>query len=128
MDFKSGDARPSVKPVLLRARDALAQKFQAIFRSVSNRQLFSSRSAVYERLRMLVAEPLRTVPTPAYAFPGCATQADVRPPKLLRTYLALGAGICAPPAFDREFETIDFLTLMDLNNLKPSIRARLFES
>jgi putative hemolysin len=277
MDFKSGDARPSVKPVLLRARDALAQKFQAPFRSLSHRQLFSSHyrvclastreelkaafrlrfdvfnlemnegleaayqsgedtdrfdrycdhvivtdeqtgkvvgtyrlqtgmsaarhieyyseqefdfapyriwrdelvelgracihpdhrkyevlmllwkaitwyavdhkaryligcssltsqdpaegSAVYERLRpMLVAEPLRTVPTPAYAFPGCATQADVRPPKLLRTYLALGAGICAPPAFDREFETIDFLTLMDLNNLKPSIRARLFES
>jgi putative hemolysin len=85
-------------------------------------------AAVFGRLKpMLVAEALQTSPKPAYAFPVCETQADVRPPKLLRTYLALGARICGPPAFDREFKTIDFLTLMDLNNLTPSIRARLFE-
>ena len=40
----------------------------------------------------------------------------------------LGAKICGPPAFDREFKTIDFLTLMDLNNLTPAIRNRLLES
>ena len=43
-------------------------------------------------------------------------------PKLLRTYLAIGARICAPPAWDREFGTIDFLTLLDLKTLSPSAR------
>ena len=38
-------------------------------------------------------------------------------PKLLRTYLAIGARIAAPPAWDREFRTIDFLTLLDLKLL-----------
>ena len=47
--------------------------------------------------------------------------------RLLPTpYLALGAEICGPPALDREFKTIDFLTLMDLNSLAPAIRSRLF--
>jgi putative hemolysin len=46
------------------------------------------------------------------------------PPKLLRTYLAIGAKICGPPAIDREFRTIDFLTFLDLHALPPSVRAR----
>jgi putative hemolysin len=86
-------------------------------------------SAVYSRLKpALVCEPLRTVPTKACAFELEESDLDARPPKLLRTYLALGAKICGPPAFDREFKTIDFLTLMDLNNLTPAIRSRLLES
>lgn len=86
--------------------------------------------AVYHRLKpMLAAEPLRTVPTEAFTCPLSADDdsADGRPPKLLRTYLALGATICGPPALDREFKTIDFLTLMDLNNLSPAIRGRLLD-
>jgi putative hemolysin len=45
-------------------------------------------------------------------------------PKLLRTYLAIGARICAPPAWDREFGTIDFLTLLDLKLLSSAARNR----
>jgi putative hemolysin len=48
----------------------------------------------------------------------------VKVPKLLRTYLAIGARIAAPPAFDREFRTIDFLTLLDLEMLSPAARNR----
>lgn len=36
-------------------------------------------------------------------------------PKLLGAYLAMGAWICGVPAIDREFKTIDFLTLIDLH-------------
>ena len=36
---------------------------------------------------------------------------------LLMGYLSLGAKICGAPAIDREFKTIDFLTLMDLETL-----------
>jgi putative hemolysin len=45
-------------------------------------------------------------------------------PKLLRAYLTLGAGICGPPALDRQFKTIDFLTLVDLENMPAPARQR----
>ena len=48
----------------------------------------------------------------------------VKIPKLLKTYLAIGARIAAPPAWDREFRTIDFLTLLDLNLLSAAARHR----
>ena len=48
----------------------------------------------------------------------------VKVPKLLKTYLAIGARIAAPPAWDREFRTIDFLTLLDLKLLSPAARNR----
>ena len=43
--------------------------------------------------------------------------------RLLRAYLAIGAKICGPPALDREFGTIDFLTLLDLHALPSIVRA-----
>jgi putative hemolysin len=51
-------------------------------------------------------------------------QLQVKVPKLLKTYLAIGARLCGPPAWDREFGTIDFLTLLDLKLLSPSARNR----
>lgn len=48
----------------------------------------------------------------------------VQVPKLLKTYLAIGARIAAPPAWDREFRTIDFLTLLDLRLLSSAARNR----
>jgi putative hemolysin len=64
--------------------------------------------------------------TPASAAPERPSPAapQVKVPKLLRTYLAIGARIAAPPAFDREFRTIDFLTLLDLEMLSPAARNR----
>jgi putative hemolysin len=44
--------------------------------------------------------------------------------RLLRAYLAIGAKICGPPAIDREFGTLDFLTLLDLHMLPLIVRAR----
>ena len=51
-------------------------------------------------------------------------QNAVKVPKLLKTYLAIGARIAAPPARDREFRTIDFLTLLDLKLLSAAARHR----
>jgi putative hemolysin len=45
-------------------------------------------------------------------------------PKLLRAYLTIGAKICGPPALDRQFKTIDFLTLLDLQVLPAGVRNR----
>jgi putative hemolysin len=89
-------------------------------------QDFAHASAVYEKLKPTLApEQLRTCPLPGYAFALAPQPGKASPPKLLRTYLALGAYICGVPAIDREFKTIDFLTLMDLNNLSPAVRSRL---
>jgi len=46
--------------------------------------------------------------------------------RLLRAYLAIGAKICGPPAIDREFGTIDFLTLLDLYMLPRIVRTHFF--
>jgi putative hemolysin len=83
-------------------------------------------TAVYEALREHVVDPqLRTTPQPAFAMPlGSPENASNKIPKLLRAYLTVGAKICGPPAIDREFKTIDFLTLMDLETLHPRVQAR----
>jgi putative hemolysin len=54
----------------------------------------------------------------------CEAPVTVKVPKLLKTYLAIGARIGAPPAWDRAFGTIDFLTLLDLKTISPSARHR----
>jgi putative hemolysin len=95
---------------------------------------------MYRRLEPYrVAPEFRTAPTAAYACPseheGECTQpspgkqdppspSPANVPKLLRTYLAIGARICGPPAWDRDFGTIDFLTLLDLELLSPAARNR----
>ena len=83
-------------------------------------------TAVYEAMREQLVEPhLRTAPQPAFAMPLTpADNASDKIPKLLRAYLAVGAKICGPPAIDREFRTIDFLTLLDLEALHPRVYAR----
>jgi putative hemolysin len=48
------------------------------------------------------------------------------PPRLLRGYLALGAKLCGPPALDRRFQTIDFLTMLDLEKLPPLAQRHFF--
>lgn len=86
-------------------------------------------NAVYEALQKCVVEPqLRTVPRADFAMPLVPPgNASNEIPKLLRTYMAVGAKICGPPAIDREFKTIDFLTLLDLRSLPARVRARFLE-
>jgi putative hemolysin len=75
----------------------------------------------------LVEPPWRTRPVDAFDCPLNRLSAEPVPiPKLLRAYLALGAKICGPPALDRQFKTIDFLTLLDLANLHLSARQKFF--
>lgn len=52
------------------------------------------------------------------------TDHSVKIPRLLKTYLAIGARIAAAPAWDREFGTIDFLTLLDLKSMSAAARHR----
>jgi putative hemolysin len=48
-------------------------------------------------------------------------------PLLFRTYLRYGAQVCGAPAIDREFRTIDFLVLFDIESLDDRTRNLFFE-
>ena len=99
---------------------------------------------IYRQLEQYrVAREFETLPTERFACPTereCRSaqqpaeqgidslrthiSSPVKVPKLLKTYLAIGARIAAPPAWDREFGTIDFLTLLDLKSLSTAARNR----
>ena len=82
--------------------------------------------AMYEQLRgkHLARPKWRTVPHPAFGVDVDLVSASCTPPpKLMRAYSSIGAKICGPPAMDREFGTIDFLTLLDLHALPTIVRA-----
>ena len=74
----------------------------------------------------LAPAEMQTAPQSAYAFElrDGETNEEAKIPKLLRAYLAAGAQICGPPAIDREFRTIDFLTLLDLGRVPKGARVR----
>jgi len=74
----------------------------------------------------LVSPEFRTLPRAKYELPPAApgSTVEVKIPKLIKTYIAVGAKICGTPAWDREFGTIDFLTLLDLAHLTPAARNR----
>lgn len=55
------------------------------------------------------------------------TPASLQIPRLLQSYLRLGAKVCGPPAIDRRFGTIDFFTLFDLSDLKGRAKKLLLE-
>jgi putative hemolysin len=82
---------------------------------------------MYEQLSaFLVAPEFRTVPTQSYELPAAVPSSEIteKIPKLLKTYIGVGARICGTPAWDREFKTIDFLTLLDIAQLTPAARNR----
>jgi putative hemolysin len=69
----------------------------------------------------------QTVPCPGYQLDmTLAVAKNFKAPKLLSAYLALGAWICGPPALDRTFKTIDFLTLLDLQSPAMAQRRKRF--
>lgn len=45
-------------------------------------------------------------------------------PALFMSYLKMGAKLCGEPALDREFHCIDFLTMVKMEELEPSIREK----
>ena len=68
-------------------------------------------------------------PRPGYECPcedevAPATRREI--PDLFRAYLRFGSWICGPPAIDREFKTIDFLALFDVEAMDPLSRKLFF--
>ncbi len=71
-----------------------------------------------------------TRPALACAAPPGAREAaagEVVIPPLFDMYLRYGGKVCGPPALDREFKTIDFLVMFDVEAMDPRSRAMFFE-
>ncbi len=80
---------------------------------------------LHEQIRIPVAE--------AFRIPKPSTQSSNRPglsslvrgvPPLFAAYLRYGSKVCSEPALDREFGTIDYLTVLDLHKLNRLQKAR----
>jgi putative hemolysin len=94
--------------------------------SITSQDPAAGASAYTELCRKHLAPPSwRTRPLPEYE---CAldrlSEETVKIPKLLRAYLSISAQICGPPALDKSFQTIDFLTTLDLEKLPAHTRQR----
>jgi len=61
-------------------------------------------------------------PRPAEGYPF----EEVVLPKLFKIYLRFGAKVCGPPAIDREFRTIDFLVIFDVDGMDQRTHSMLF--
>jgi putative hemolysin len=88
-------------------------------------------AALFEELREKYLAPvgLRTEPKAAWRCKpteGASREPLPEPPRLFRAYLDISARLCGPPAIDREFGTIDFLTLLDLQVIPQRLRTRFF--
>jgi len=53
-------------------------------------------------------------------------KADLELPPLFRIYLRYAAKVCSPPVIDPEFKTIDFLVLLDIDDLDDRSRRMFF--
>jgi putative hemolysin len=60
------------------------------------------------------------------AEPSVEATEEVELPILFRTYLRYGSRVCGPPAIDREFKTIDFFVVLDVETLSPRTHKIFF--
>lgn len=81
--------------------------------------------SVHQQLTMFQSDPeLQTVPTPEFSMPLGSPKPGAKVPRLLRAYLAVGSQICGTPGLDREFKTIDFLTVLDFEKMSAAAKTR----
>ncbi len=82
----------------------------------------------FEREGQLASEEWMTSPKDGFVLPHAEPLAESpAPPRLLAAYLGVGARICSPPALDREFKTIVFLTMLDCLNGSPGATGRFLD-
>ena len=86
---------------------------------------------LYEQLtgKFLAPSHLRTRPIGQYVMlRPAAPSGTVKTPKLFAAYLTVGAWIAGPPALDADFRTIDFLTILDLENMTRAGKRHFFKT
>jgi len=88
----------------------------------------------YLKNNSMISTDYEVSTTPKYTFgfykekvaPHKIEQAKEIIPPLLRSYINAGAKICGAPAIDRDFGCIDFMTILDLDEISQTYRKRYF--
>jgi putative hemolysin len=84
----------------------------------------------YLQRECLVSDSVQVDPMPGFAcYPPhflTMNRNEGKMPPLMDIYIRHGARVCGPPAIDRDFGTIDYLILLDLENLAPETRNLFF--
>ena len=70
----------------------------------------------------------RTFPKVPLPLDKLNTSLEVDPPALIKGYLRLGAQICGEPAWDPDFNTADFLTMLRLSDINPKYGKHFLNS
>lgn len=96
--------------------------------SITSQDLQVAGAAYHSLKNHLAPEIFRIQPNPGFeCLPDHhPNNSQIKIPKLLSAYLSLGAWICGPPAIDREFKTIDFLTMLDLDGEQQKNKLKRF--
>jgi putative hemolysin len=86
-----------------------------------------ARDAMHERVLVKPRPHVSALPDDGRNRPVFEADALASPlPPLFEGYLSLGAKVCGAPATDYEFGTIDFLVLLDINELDSRTYQSLF--
>jgi len=95
--------------------------------SVSMRDGGALAASLWDRFRStsMVDPLLEAFPKHPLALSRFPIDANVQEPALIRGYLKIGANVCGEPSWDPDFNTADFLLLMDLQTM-PARYARHF--
>jgi putative hemolysin len=89
--------------------------------SVSMRDGGTQAASLWNRFRSesMVDSLLEAFPKHPVAFSRIPVDTKVQEPALIRGYLKIGAKVCGEPSWDPDFNTADFLLLMDLQSMHP---------
>ncbi|MEY3931950.1 MAG: hypothetical protein RLZZ259_832, partial [Pseudomonadota bacterium] len=89
--------------------------------SVSMRDGGTQAASLWNRFRSesMVDSLLEAFPKHPLALSRIPVDTKVQEPALIRGYLKIGAKVCGEPSWDPDFNTADFLLLMDLQSMHP---------
>lgn len=89
--------------------------------SVSMRDGGVQAASLWDRIcsKIPIDPTLEAYPKNRLPLDQIARDPQIAEPPLLRAYLTLGAVICSEPSWDPDFNTADFLILLDLSKINP---------
>jgi putative hemolysin len=89
--------------------------------SVSMRDGGRTAASLWDMLEKKALAPSELMGFPRHPLPleRLEREANVEEPPLIKGYVRIGAKVCSPPSWDPDFNTADFLMLLNLNTMNP---------
>ena len=89
--------------------------------SVSMRDGGRTAASLWDMLELKALAPSELMGFPRHHLPleRLEREPNVMEPPLIKGYVRIGAKVCSPPSWDPDFNTADFLMLLNLNTMNP---------